>query len=217
MLRHFAQHVESSEKDAYTKKTKKLPDLQPIKVFCKKDMSSRIEEMLSEKNSDDLDSPMKFCEVTMDETVKSNNDTKAKPVERKYRCTYCSRCFGWSTDLKRHILTHTGEKPFECKFCSSKFTRNFLLQKHILKQHVNEYSGGNSKTKVPPLKPIYTLLKEKSRKQDKFKIKRKAESGNFEMTHASLVCSNWFSQMYVEKTGFSSLKRFYITWNILCN
>lgn len=189
LLQHFAEHVERSEKDKYAKTTKKLPDLQPIKVFCSKNMSSRIEEMLNEKHSEDLDSPLKFCEVTMDEAKAS--ESKTKPIERKYRCSYCSRSFGWSTDLKRHILTHTGEKPFECKFCNSKFTRNFLLQKHVLKQHVNEYTSDNSKNnKVPPLKPIYSLLKQKSRKQDKFKIKRKVESNSFELSHASLLCSN---------------------------
>lgn len=184
LLKHFAEHVERSEKSKYAKNAKKLPDLQPIKSFCK------TETTLCDKNSDEVESPLKFCEVTMDEV--KTNEAKTKTVERKYRCSYCSRCFGWSTDLKRHILTHTGEKPFECKFCSSKFTRNFLLQKHVLKQHVNDCNGGNTKSKVPPLKPIYSFLKQKSRKQDKLKIKRKMESGNFEIAQASLVCSNWY-------------------------
>lgn len=55
--------------------------------------------------------------------------------KKKYPCHLCSKVFGWSTDLKRHILTHTGERPFKCSTCQATFTRNFLLQKHQRKIH----------------------------------------------------------------------------------
>ncbi|PSN57273.1 hypothetical protein C0J52_02555 [Blattella germanica] len=55
--------------------------------------------------------------------------------KKKYPCHLCTRAFGWSTDLKRHILTHTGERPFRCNACDATFTRNFLLQKHQSKIH----------------------------------------------------------------------------------
>lgn len=55
--------------------------------------------------------------------------------KKKYPCHLCSKVFGWSTDLKRHILTHTGERPFKCSTCQATFTRNFLLQKHERKIH----------------------------------------------------------------------------------
>lgn len=54
---------------------------------------------------------------------------------RKYVCCYCNRRFGWSTDLKRHVILHTGEKPFECKVCPVAFTRKFLLQNHMKRMH----------------------------------------------------------------------------------
>lgn len=59
-------------------------------------------------------------------------------TRRKYVCHFCSKSFGWSTDLKRHILTHTGERPFKCSSCDATFTRNFLLQKHENKVHFNK-------------------------------------------------------------------------------
>ncbi|XP_042215219.1 uncharacterized protein LOC121861494 isoform X1 [Homarus americanus] len=54
---------------------------------------------------------------------------------RKYVCCYCNRRFGWSTDLKRHVILHTGEKPFQCKICPTAFTRKFLLQNHMKRMH----------------------------------------------------------------------------------
>lgn len=179
LLQHFAEHVQISERDKAAKKLKKLPDLQPI---CKTNVPSRIEEMLCGRLSDDLESPLTFCEVTMEEAK-----TTTKTIERKYRCSYCSRCFGWSTDLKRHILTHTGERPFACKLCSSKFTRKFLLQKHMLRRHRQDDSV---KSRVPDLKPIDSVLKTKSRKQQKCNIRRNNGPNNFELTDSSIVCSN---------------------------
>ncbi|XP_075234471.1 uncharacterized protein LOC142332120 [Lycorma delicatula] len=60
---------------------------------------------------------------------------KKNTPKKKYNCHLCSKVFGWSTDLKRHILVHTGERPFKCTKCSACFTRNFLLQKHKSKIH----------------------------------------------------------------------------------
>ncbi|XP_076036391.1 uncharacterized protein LOC143022175 [Oratosquilla oratoria] len=61
-----------------------------------------------------------------------------KYEQRKYVCHYCNRRFGWSTDLKRHVILHTGEKPFQCKVCTYAFTRKFLLQNHMRKMHPDQ-------------------------------------------------------------------------------
>ncbi|EFA02595.1 zinc finger protein 264 isoform X1 [Tribolium castaneum] len=149
LLQHFALHasnclINSMDKGKPTT-LKKLPDLYPI--HFKKKPDSDVE---SDSGIEDVN-PIKFCLVTMVE--------EAEPEKiRKYQCKYCSKKFGWPTDLKRHILIHTGERPFKCQCCDSTFTRNFLLKKHQRKCH----GPGD----IPDLKPI------KSRKQEKSKIKR---------------------------------------------
>ncbi|CAL4137289.1 unnamed protein product, partial [Meganyctiphanes norvegica] len=77
--------------------------------------------------------------------VKSNsNNVRQQDVDpekyeqRKYVCQYCGRRFGWSTDLKRHVILHTGEKPFQCQVCPTAFTRKFLLQNHMKRMHPDQ-------------------------------------------------------------------------------
>ncbi|KAK7790715.1 hypothetical protein R5R35_007954 [Gryllus longicercus] len=68
-------------------------------------------------------------------SISDNKNCQKPSTKRKYLCHVCSKSFGWSTDLKRHILTHTGERPFKCQMCDATFTRNFLLQKHESRVH----------------------------------------------------------------------------------
>lgn len=83
--------------------------------------------------------PKKICSAVMKERDQMDNVavTEEKATsKRRYPCRLCPKAFGWSTDLKRHILTHTGERPFKCRSCDATFTRNFLLQKHESRVHV---------------------------------------------------------------------------------
>lgn len=178
LLKHFALHViEVNVKNLENKKNKplnkRIPELHPIRSGLQKTDTQLSARNNIEEHVGSAVNPMKFCVVTMEEKedgdvqVPKSSSQKQKSTTRKYECSVCLRCFGWSTDLKRHILTHTGERPFHCAHCDSSFTRNFLLQKHNLKQH------SDIKTRIPALKPIASVVKQKSRKQDKFKIKRK--------------------------------------------
>ncbi|XP_071746172.1 uncharacterized protein [Lepeophtheirus salmonis] len=54
---------------------------------------------------------------------------------QEYSCTKCARQFSQPSNLKQHMLIHTGEKPFSCLNCTSTFTTKQCLQVHYRKIH----------------------------------------------------------------------------------
>lgn len=58
---------------------------------------------------------------------------------KTFMCTHldCNRSFARGEALRRHIMTHTGERPFQCKIqvlgkkCDKRFIQAYALKKHI--------------------------------------------------------------------------------------
>ncbi|XP_010890823.1 zinc finger protein 81-like [Esox lucius] len=45
-------------------------------------------------------------------------------------CHFCGQCFNWTSNLKRHMMIHTGERPYRCGDCGKGFRSSDCLTKH---------------------------------------------------------------------------------------
>ncbi|CAL1279631.1 unnamed protein product [Larinioides sclopetarius] len=64
--------------------------------------------------------------------VAKNGSIYSQGSIKKYNCQFCDYSSLNSGHVRRHILTHTGERPFKCNICGRGFTQKNNLKKHML-------------------------------------------------------------------------------------
>ena len=50
--------------------------------------------------------------------------------QKRFTCKICDKVSGSKADLKKHIRTHTGERPFKCETCGATFVQITALRFH---------------------------------------------------------------------------------------
>ena len=63
----------------------------------------------------------------------SSDDPEEKIVKPSNKCEVCGKVFMTKALLKRHLQSHTGEKPHVCKICGNQYTQSWSLKTHMAK------------------------------------------------------------------------------------
>ena len=76
----------------------------------------------------------------------------------KIPCKVCKREFPWTSSLKRHELTHSGEKPYKCPHCPVNFTTKSNCDRHLVRKHSNGASDDSFTMRNVPERPFKCSL-----------------------------------------------------------
>uniref|UniRef100_UPI0037E7C08C zinc finger protein 432 n=1 Tax=Semicossyphus pulcher TaxID=241346 RepID=UPI0037E7C08C len=63
------------------------------------------------------------------------NVSQSQSRQKALTCETCGKTFTRTSDVRRHQLTHTGERPFHCSQCDRTFQHSWDLAKHESKHH----------------------------------------------------------------------------------
>ncbi|XP_016086166.1 zinc finger protein 770-like isoform X2 [Sinocyclocheilus grahami] len=53
-------------------------------------------------------------------------------IKKSHQCDICLKFFSAPSKLKRHCVTHTGQRPFQCTQCQKSFMQSHHLKTHML-------------------------------------------------------------------------------------
>ncbi|KAL4229304.1 hypothetical protein ACF0H5_012344 [Mactra antiquata] len=119
---HHETHPNHYEPDAASKH-RKMDTHSPLAYY-----RSAIPPHLAMLAESSYDIQMKAYEATL----KSSSFNEMSDF---HVCQVCSKMFPKPSDLKRHMMCHTGEKPFRCELCSKPFRAKSSMHYHLKATH----------------------------------------------------------------------------------
>ncbi|KAM8975484.1 zinc finger and BTB domain-containing protein 8B [Pelodytes ibericus] len=88
-----------------------------------------------EARSDDAGVPLSsMMDIQGDWYGEDTGDVLVVPI-KLHKCPFCPYTAKQKGILKRHIRSHTGERPYPCEICGKRFTRQEHLRSHALTVH----------------------------------------------------------------------------------
>ena len=83
-------------------------------------------------------------EINNSENEELKQEEGARPKNKKFTCSFCSKVLSSKQNLKEHEFTHTGELPYVCKYpgCGMRFRQGSVLSSHKrIHSFIEKYIG----------------------------------------------------------------------------
>lgn len=75
---------------------------------------------------------------------KCTNLESTEKFKKFHQCDICFKVFNVPSKLKRHIISHTGQKPYKCPHCQKGFTQSHNMKAHMLTHTFEDIPQGLS-------------------------------------------------------------------------
>ncbi|XP_055909411.1 zinc finger protein 501-like [Eupeodes corollae] len=108
-------------------------DSKNVTLYCKD-----IEDLLSPPKKVSIKSKRKkkaqecsICEhIAQNKRLLQAHMTREHGTGTQYQCEECGKCFRNASNLKSHLVIHSGNRPYKCEFCNSGFSHPNSLRTH---------------------------------------------------------------------------------------
>ena len=72
----------------------------------------------------------RFCHETFSCASQVERHELFHTGEKPYMCGNCGKSFAMKWNLDQHMRIHTGEKPYSCETCGKSYTSTYYLKRH---------------------------------------------------------------------------------------
>ncbi|XP_031633836.1 zinc finger protein 320-like [Contarinia nasturtii] len=102
------------------------------------DIASKYTSTVTSSNESNIVSHTKGTKITARSTKTSKEGASNRlPMKKRFKCQLCDYCSDYNWLIKRHMRSHTGEKPYRCDICRKGFTTLQHMKKHKI-THTDE-------------------------------------------------------------------------------